>query len=80
MQKTDRSEIVKLSADLFRAKGFRATTMADIARATGLLKGSVYHHFPSKDAILIEVLDTSLNTFEASVFSLAYKGGRPKSG
>lgn len=33
-------------ADVFRANGYEGTSMAQIAKATGLLKGSLYHHFP----------------------------------
>ncbi|MEM9907592.1 MAG: TetR/AcrR family transcriptional regulator [Cyanobacteria bacterium P01_D01_bin.44] len=33
-------------ADVFRTNGYEGTSMAQIAKATGLLKGSLYHHFP----------------------------------
>lgn len=33
-------------ADVFRTNGYEGTSMAQIAQATGLLKGSLYHHFP----------------------------------
>lgn len=33
-------------ADVLRANGYEGTSMAQIAKATGLLKGSLYHHFP----------------------------------
>jgi AcrR family transcriptional regulator len=37
--------------DLFSHQGFRASTMRDIAQKAGLSMGSLYHHFPNKDAI-----------------------------
>jgi AcrR family transcriptional regulator len=42
---------------LFAERGFEATSIDDIALAAGVTKGAVYHHFPSKEAIFIEVLD-----------------------
>src|SRR5271155_4078840 len=42
---------------LFAERGFEATSIDDIALAAGVTKGAVYHHFPSKEAIFVEVLD-----------------------
>jgi AcrR family transcriptional regulator len=41
---------------VFAEKGFASTTMRDIADAVGILAGSLYHHFTSKDEILAEML------------------------
>lgn len=45
--------------------------MADIGKASGLLKGSIYHHFPSKEAILNQALNRLSSHFEKQVFSLS---------
>lgn len=45
--------------------------MADIGRATGLLKGSIYHHFPNKERLLIEVIQHVIGLFEDGVFTEA---------
>ena len=37
---------------MFRTKGYHAATMQDIADAVGILKGSLYHHFESKEEVL----------------------------
>jgi len=37
---------------VFRTKGYHAATMQDIADAVGILKGSLYHHFESKEEVL----------------------------
>jgi AcrR family transcriptional regulator len=42
---------------LFAERGFEATSIDDIALAAGVTKGAVYHHFPSKQAIFVQVLD-----------------------
>jgi AcrR family transcriptional regulator len=42
---------------LFSSRGFRATSMREIADEAGLSVGNVYHHFPSKDAIFQRLLE-----------------------
>jgi AcrR family transcriptional regulator len=42
---------------LFVSKGYRATTLEQIAVAAGLTKGSLYFHFGSKEAVLVKLLD-----------------------
>ena len=47
-----RDVILERAADLFAKQGVAATTVREIAEAVGILSGSLYHHFPSKDAIV----------------------------
>lgn len=54
---TSRNDIIEAAAALFREKGYHNTSMADIARRVGVLKGSLYHHIDSKEQILFEILD-----------------------
>lgn len=56
-----RAHLVTLAGDLFAEKGFRATTVREIADAAGILSGSLYHHFDSKESIADEILSTFLN-------------------
>jgi AcrR family transcriptional regulator len=42
---------------LFAAGGFDATSIDDIAEAAGVAKGAVYHHFESKEAVFLRVLE-----------------------
>jgi AcrR family transcriptional regulator len=51
-----RADLVRLAAELFAEKGFRATTVREIADAAGILSGSLYHHFDSKESIGDEIL------------------------
>ncbi|NMD55775.1 MULTISPECIES: TetR/AcrR family transcriptional regulator [Tsukamurella] len=53
---TRRAEVLALSAKLFAENGYRATTVRDIADAAGILSGSLYHHFDSKESMLDEIL------------------------
>ncbi|PZG17948.1 TetR/AcrR family transcriptional regulator [Nonomuraea aridisoli] len=56
-----RDHLVKLAAELFARKGFQATTVRQIADEAGILSGSLYHHFDSKETIVDEVLSTFLD-------------------
>ncbi len=49
--------ILDTAAQLFFQKGYDRTTLQDIIDATGLSKGAIYHHFASKEAIIIAVVD-----------------------
>lgn len=52
-----REAIVVLLMDLFRRNGFEGVSMADVAKATGIGKSSLYHHFPGgKDEMAAAVM------------------------
>lgn len=52
----ERSEIIiNAAAELFSTLGYDRTSIRDIASRVGLLPGSIYHHFPSKEALYIAV-------------------------
>ena len=53
---TRRDELLKLAAAMFAERGLRATTVRDIADSAGILSGSLYHHFKSKEQMVEEVL------------------------
>jgi TetR/AcrR family transcriptional regulator, cholesterol catabolism regulator len=53
-----RTELLAIAAQLFAEKGFRNTTVRDIADAAGILSGSLYHHFDSKESMVDEILST----------------------
>ncbi|HEY9266382.1 MAG TPA: helix-turn-helix domain-containing protein, partial [Mycobacterium sp.] len=50
-----RTEILQTAASLIATSGLR-TSLQEIADAAGILPGSLYHHFESKEAILVELL------------------------
>jgi AcrR family transcriptional regulator len=56
-----RDEILAIAADLFAERGFGATTVREIADAAGILSGSLYHHFDSKESMVEELLRSFLN-------------------
>src|SRR3954466_15379440 len=53
----NRSRIVNAAMELFWAKGYNSTSVADLLARTQLNSGSLYHAFPGKQDILIAVLE-----------------------
>jgi len=51
-----RVEMCRTAAHLFRERGFDGTSVGDVARALGLTKAGLYHHFESKEALLFEIM------------------------
>ncbi|QGK70340.1 TetR family transcriptional regulator [Allosaccharopolyspora coralli] len=51
-----RAELLTIAANLFATRGFLATTVRDIADEAGILSGSLYHHFDSKESMVDEIL------------------------
>ncbi len=49
------------AAALFSEHGFNGTSMAELAGAVGITKSSLYHHFPSKQALLSEIIELTVN-------------------
>ncbi len=52
-----REQVLDAAAMLFVAKGFSGTSTRDIAKATGMLPGSLYYHFQSKEDLLAAVFE-----------------------
>jgi AcrR family transcriptional regulator len=61
-----REEILAIAAELFAARGFATTTVRDIADGAGILSGSLYHHFDSKESMVDEILRRFLDGVLAS--------------
>ncbi len=56
-----RSHILEAATHLFSKTGYDATGVAEICQAAGVSKGAFYHHFPTKQAVFMELLNTYLN-------------------
>lgn len=52
----DQERLIEIAMDLFWRRGFAATSMTDIVRATGVNPGSLYSAFSDKDALFIAAL------------------------
>jgi len=70
--------MVAIAADLFAQKGYRATTVREIADAAGILSGSLYHHFDSKESIGDEILSGFINEVLADYRSAVAAAADPR--
>jgi AcrR family transcriptional regulator len=61
-----RDLIFDAATRLFGERGYTGTTMRDIARAVGILPGSLYAHIESKDAVLLEIIEGGVDRFNAA--------------
>jgi AcrR family transcriptional regulator len=59
--------LIEKAARLFGAHGYNKTSMRDISAAFGILHGSIYHHFGSKDELFIAVYSAGVDRFIAEV-------------
>lgn len=73
-----REELLELAATLFAERGMRATTVRDIADAAGILSGSLYHHFDSKESMVDEILRGFLDELFDSYHKIVAEGLGPR--
>jgi len=64
-----RQEILRTAARLFQQRGYDATSMNDVAAALKLSKGGLYHHFQSKDEILVEIMNHAMEITQERVLN-----------
>ncbi|HEY7627985.1 MAG TPA: TetR/AcrR family transcriptional regulator [Ilumatobacteraceae bacterium] len=66
-----REEILAIAAEQFAAGGVAGTTVRDISSAAGILSGSLYHHFQSKEEmvadLLLPVMERQVSQYRAIV-------------
>lgn len=72
------AELLAIAAELFADRGYVATTVRDIADEAGILSGSLYHHFDSKESMIDEILSTFIDQTLASYESVIAEGKGPK--
>src|SRR5215831_6672596 len=62
-----RAEICRTAAQIFRDRGYDATSVSDIARALGITKAGLYYYFESKEALLLDITNFGLDRVRAEV-------------
>ncbi|MFE7713040.1 TetR/AcrR family transcriptional regulator [Streptomyces sp. NPDC057486] len=72
------SELLATAAEVFAAQGYNATTVRKIADAAGMLAGSLYYHFDSKESMLDEILSTFLGELWAGYDAVLAAGLGPR--
>ncbi|GLW62703.1 HTH-type transcriptional repressor KstR2 [Actinomadura rubrobrunea] len=73
-----REHLIRLAADLFAEKGYQATTVRDIAKEAGILSGSLYHHFTSKESIVDEILSGFFDEVMSAYRAVIEEGRDPR--
>ncbi|WP_067461670.1 TetR/AcrR family transcriptional regulator [Actinomadura macra] len=73
-----REHLVRLAAELFAEKGFQATTVRNIAEEAGILSGSLYHHFDSKESIVDEILAAFFDEIMSAYQGVIDEGRNPR--
>jgi AcrR family transcriptional regulator len=59
-QLSTRDQLVATAAKLFAQQGYNKTNMRDLADVVGMKAGSIFYHFKGKEAILYEVMKSSI--------------------
>ena len=63
-----RKRILSAGASLIHRKGYASTSLGDILEASGVPKGSFYHHYRSKEAFGLEAVDFHLGFLVGFIF------------
>jgi AcrR family transcriptional regulator len=72
-----RAEIVAIAGTLFAERGYAHTTVREIADAAGILSGSLYHHFDSKESMIEALLHDFLDRIDREYTDVASAGSDP---
>ncbi len=73
-----RAQLIAVALELFARRGYRATTMDDIAEAAGVTKPLVYQHFSSKRALYLELVDSIAHELLIAVRSAVMQAEGPR--
>ncbi|GIH72861.1 TetR/AcrR family transcriptional regulator [Sphaerimonospora thailandensis] len=61
-----RAELLATAAEVFASRGYAVTTVREVAEAAGMLGGSLYYHFDSKESMVDEILSAFLTEMWAA--------------
>jgi len=70
-------EVLQSAANIFFAKGYHATSIEDVARDVGMLKGSLYYYIKSKDDLLFRLLLAGIEDSDAFIAQQIDPQGEP---
>lgn len=57
-----KEQILKIAARMFCDRTYHGTTLQDIAREVGMLKGSLYYYIDSKERLLVDIISQAVNS------------------
>lgn len=62
-----KGRLLQEASRLFKAQGYDRTTVRQLSDALGIQSGSLFHHYPSKQAILYGVMDETISLLQARI-------------
>ena len=79
LAKISDEELFQELADVFRRRGYDGASYSDLMKASGLVKGSLYHRFPGGKADMVDAILTRVDRhFAEYVLKPAYEEGKPR--
>jgi AcrR family transcriptional regulator len=75
-----RQLLISVARQRFAEKGYAATSIEEIIQGAGVARGSLYHHFPGKDALFRAVYDEVQTEVASRVVATALSGPEPWDG
>lgn len=73
-----KGRVLSAAAQLFNSEGYASTTVRKIATETGIQSGSLFHHFPSKQAILAAVMGETISLISLRMQQAADTASTPE--
>jgi TetR/AcrR family transcriptional regulator len=67
-----RDRVLQVAQALFAERGYRGTSLRDIAKRIGIKAPSLLHHFPSKQQLYLAVLDKMFESLEDAANAIAW--------
>ncbi len=65
----NRERILQISSQLVRERGIEHTTLADIADAAGISKGTLYYYYPTKGDLVFDIAERHMTNMTERIFS-----------
>jgi AcrR family transcriptional regulator len=65
-----REAILQAAAELFAERGFHATTTSEVARRAGVAEGTIFHHFQTKEGILLYLFERIMEDYARGLRSI----------
>jgi len=62
----DEEVVLDAAAHVFRKRGYGGATVREVAQAAGMLPGSLHYRYPSKEALLLDLMERAINRVMAS--------------
>ncbi len=73
-----RDRVLQVAQALFAERGYRGTSLRDIAKKIGIKAPSLLHHFPSKQQLYLAVLDRMFESIEDAANAVAWGRENPQ--